>query len=143
MISIRVFHAHPDRSFRSREAVRIARNVLKGEGVESADLNVVFTGDKEMLKLNGKYLKHRRQTDVISFSLGAGEEVPRVEGEVYVNLDQAKRQKKAYRVTLTNEVSRLVVHGVLHLSGYEDRTRGERKKMTEMENYYLSKLRRE
>ncbi len=140
MIRVRVFNAHP--RFRERCAVisRYARSVLRSEGSPEADVNIVFVGDRTMLRLNGTFLRHFYQTDVISFPLS--EPTGGLEGEIYVNLDQARRQARQYRATISSEVARLVVHGVLHLAGYRDRSASDRKNMRAMENRYLERLRR-
>jgi rRNA maturation RNase YbeY len=63
-----------------------------------------------------------------------------VDAEIYINLDSAKMQSKKYNVTFYEEVRRLLIHGTLHLLGYNDLTVRQRKQMTEKEDYYLSKL---
>lgn len=88
-----------------------------------------------MIALNSTYLRHRYTTDVLSFSLN--EHANALDGEVYVNLDQARRQAKEYSVSEREERKRLVVHGVLHLTGYEDTTVKQREEMHQHENIYL------
>jgi probable rRNA maturation factor len=137
MIAVRVFNAHPKRRIKRAETLRLARLVLYGERRRSADVNIVFVNDREMLKLNTTYLRHRYPTDVLSFLLGDDSRGRRVDGEVYVNLDQAKLQASEYNVTISNEVARLVIHGVLHLIGYGDDTKVNKRQMTARENLYL------
>ena len=92
-----------------------------------------------MINLNGRFLHHWYSTDVLSFPV---EEIGKrsVEGEIYVNLDQARRQAREYDVSIRNEVGRLVIHGILHLLGYDDKRKDERLKMTMRENVYLDRL---
>ncbi len=90
-----------------------------------------------MKNMNKRYLRHNRITDVITFPLGAGRGV---EGEVYVNLDQARRQARAYGVPFHAEVKRLVVHGTLHLLGYRDSTPSLKTRMSRREDHYLARL---
>ena len=136
MIRVRVFNAHPRRKVNIKETVSLVRRVLKNEGTHDAELNIVFINDKRMIEMNGRYLDHWYTTDVLSFSL-TDEGNEKNEGEVYINLDQARRQAKHYNVAIHNEVSRLVTHGILHLVGYRDNTRHEKKRMTEREDLYL------
>jgi rRNA maturation RNase YbeY len=99
---------------------------------------VVFTDDKVITKLNKEFLKHHYTTDVLSFGL-SDESESKLEGEVYVNVQQAKRQASEFGVSLLNEVGRLVVHGTLHLLGYNDDTPKKKSRMTKRENFYLGK----
>ncbi len=137
MIRIKVFNAHPRCRVRIKETLSLVRHVLKNEGVRDAELNIVAINDRRMTTINGKYLHHRYATDVLSFPLSE-KKTKTLEGEVYINLDQARRQASEYNVAVRNEIARLVTHGVLHLVGYRDATNGERKRMTKRENHYLS-----
>ena len=139
MIRVESFNDHPRRRVRHAEVRRAARAVLKGEGTKDALLRLIFTGDAAMRKLNARWLGHRTTTDVISFPLG-DDGGGAVEGEVYVNLDQARRQAREYRVTDRSEIARLVIHGSLHLLGHDDATPALRKKMSGLEDRYLGRL---
>lgn len=136
MIRISVFNAHPRFRIQRNEIVRRARRVLRSEGHSRAEVSIVFTDDRRMLKLNATYLHHHYLTDVLSFPLSEQEE-ELLEGEVYVNLDQARRQAREYDQTMKDETMRLALHGVLHLVGYDDRTIAGRKIMRQLENKYL------
>lgn len=139
MMDIRSFNTH--RAFRIRHAeVRdLVRLVLRHERVRKAAVNVVFVDDARMTDLNRTYLKHSYTTDVLSFPLE--EPAPgSVEGEVYVNLDQASRQSREYRQTFAKEKRRLVVHGVLHLAGHSDATARLRSAMAAREDRCLAKF---
>ena len=116
----------------------IVRGVLRGETRKDADLNIVFIADGRMIRMNSTFLKHRNTTDVLSFPL-SGTNSRTIEGEIYVNLDQAQRQAKEYRVSIRNETARLVIHGVLHLVGYDDRSKRAKARMTRLEDNYLMK----
>ena len=98
----------------------------------------MFIEDEKMIELNSAYLEHHYTTDVLSFTLSERNE--RLEGEVYVNVAQAKRQAKEYSVSARNEIGRLVVHGVLHLLGYEDDTTKKKLRMSKREDFYLGNL---
>ena len=136
MIRIHVFNTHPTYTIRTSVFKELARRVFYGEGTRTAACNVVFVDDKRMVMLNTTYLKHRSPTDVLSFSLHDRED-DAVEGEVYVNVDQARRQSRLHRVTYKNELGRLVVHGVLHLLGYRDTTPRQQSRMTRRQEEYL------
>jgi probable rRNA maturation factor len=138
MIRVRVFNSHPRLREPGAAVSRFVRSVLRGEGGSSADVNIVFVGDRTMLSLNRTFLRHDYQTDVLSFPLSESSGV--LEGEVYVNLDQARRQAREYRATIRSEVSRLVAHGVLHLAGYDDGSHAQRRVMKEREDWYVGRL---
>jgi probable rRNA maturation factor len=136
---VRIFNAHPKYRRRHNETIRLVRSVLQGEKRANAEINVIFNDDKQMVKLNSSFLRHHYATDVISFPL-AEQNTPTIAGEVYVNIDQAQRQADDYHVSLSNELARLTIHGVLHLLQYDDRTERQRKHMTLLENRYLKFL---
>jgi probable rRNA maturation factor len=111
----------------------LVRFVLSREGISAAMVGVVFCGDKRMAELNERWLGHRGPTDVITFDLrteedrgGGSSRGPSVlEGEIYVDLSQAARQAPSFEASIDEEVRRLVIHGVLHLVGFEDAGRAE------------------
>ncbi len=133
-LSVDVFNVHPKRRPGRRDAVRYVRKALRSSGVERARVTVVFTDSRRLRKMNRQYLHHDHITDVISFPL---EEDPVLEGEVYVNLDRARSQAKEYSVSFRHEVARLVVHGTLHLIGFDDSTRREALRMRAEEDRVL------
>jgi len=90
--------------------------------------------DLEIRTVNRRFLRRDRPTDVIAFTYGE----PDCWGEVLINIDQAGRQAKDYGVSLTEEVGRLVVHGMLHIMGYNDSDESSKKNMNDMENHCLS-----
>ncbi len=131
---VQVFAEHPDGEAFVDETKRLVEYVLNKEE-RNAEIRVVYVQDEEIQALNKKYLQHDYVTDVISFPLD--EENGVVEGEVYVCIDQAKRQAEEHSVPVRREVSRLVIHGVLHIIGYDDATPAERSFMQQKEDEYL------
>jgi probable rRNA maturation factor len=111
--------------------------VLRNEGFARGEVSVVFTDDRLSRRINRRYLAHDRPTDVISFPLGTDEFI---EGELYVNIDKAARQARTWKVSTRNELVRLVVHGTLHLTGYDDRTARAAKRMKTVEDAYVQLL---
>jgi probable rRNA maturation factor len=117
---------------RSRVA-DIARNVLVAEGVREAMLSITFLGPRAMGALNRRHLGHRGATDVISFGFtGTGDRGPII-GDIYVAPDVARDNARRYAVGLREEIARLVVHGVLHVLGY-DHAEGEARVASPMWN---------
>ncbi len=141
MMDVRSFNVHRRRRVRHAEVRKLVRLVLRHERIRSAAVNVVFVDDAKMKDLNGTYLRHWYATDVLSFPLGERSPGP-LEGEVYVNLDQALRQSREYRATFAEEKRRLVIHGVLHLAGHDDGTAARRRAMASREDSYLARFAR-
>lgn len=137
MIEVQVSNARPGRRIRAGAVRRLVQAVMRKEGRRKGTVSVVFTGDLLSRRINRRFLAHDRPTDVLSFPLGEGKNI---EGEIYVNIDKAARQARTYRVTATNEVTRLIVHGVLHLLGYDDRRSTPARRMKEREDRYVEML---
>ncbi len=100
-------------------------------------LNVVIVGDRKMAYLHRQFLGLSGTTDVLTFDL-TGREDPALDGEIYICLDQAKRQARYYGVALNEELARLAVHGVLHLAGFRDQSLTQKRQMRWMEDQTLA-----
>lgn len=131
MQRVLVFNAH--RRYRVRKKL-VEKYVRRVVGKRKTNVSVVFVDSRYCKSINKKYLNHNYATDVISFTI---EQTPMLEGEVYINLDRAKQQAREYDVSFANEVGRLVIHGALHLIGYEDQIESERKKMKTVEDKHV------
>lgn len=124
---------------RIRDVQRIAETVLAGEKSEHhGELNIVFLNNTEIRKMNAQFLGKDRVTDVIAFPLF--DEEDDIWGELYIGQERAAEQAVEYNVTYEEELSRLVIHGMLHLLGYEDGDESGKRRMHEKENAYLQKL---
>ena len=111
-------------------------NVIEYEDNRIGNINIILCNDDFLFRLNQQYLQHNTYTDIITFDLS--EEAESVEGDIYISLDRAKENAKKFNQTLDSELSRLMVHGLLHLMGYTDKTKVQKKMMTEKEDFYLS-----
>lgn len=136
---IDVAHQHLVRRFPRKETTRVVSAVLRKEGGPRWDVSVVFTDDRHMRRINKTFLGHDTVTDVIAFSL---QDTMEVDAEVYVNLDQAARQALQEEVSFAEEVRRLLIHGTLHILGYRDATKTDRRSMRKREDQYLGLLRK-
>ena len=134
---IGVVNNHPRLRFSHRETQRTVGTVLQGERSSGMAISVIFVDNRFIRRVNRKFLDHDAVTDVISFPFRDG---MGPDAEVYVNLDRARSQAKDYRVTYTEEVRRLLIHGTLHLFGYTDATKRNRVKMRKREDLYLTRL---
>ena len=112
-------------------------SISKNEGKEIESLSFLFVGDEEMLKYNKKYLQHESYTDVITFDSSVDK---RIAGDIIISLERVKDNAKFYQVSYNYELQRVMVHGLLHLLGYNDKNKEEKKIIRKKENYYLDNI---
>ena len=120
----------------SSHAEKIVKETFNFKNILNYDISLVFASDEYLSELKEKYFKMNQYTDVIAFRLneyGA----PFVEGEVYISLARAKENAKIFNEPYSREVSRLIIHGCLHLIGLKDKTHIEKENMTNNENAIL------
>jgi probable rRNA maturation factor len=119
---------------------RIIRNWIiqtaENEDYKVGILNYILTNDDILLQLNKEYLRQFTLTDIITFDLS--ESTKLISGDIYISVDRARENAKEFKDSLSNEIKRLMIHGVLHLMGYKDKSRAEREQMRAKEEYYLS-----
>ena len=101
-----------------------------------AKISFIFCDDEYLSKLNLQYFNKNELTDVISFSLSENKS-NNLEGEVYISLDRALENSISYLQAYNKEVMRLIIHGCLHLIGFDDETEDEKEKMTLIEDKFL------
>jgi probable rRNA maturation factor len=125
---------HPRTRLAKVPLVELAEWVLAGED-RRGELSITLVDDPTIAQLNAAYHHRKGPTDVLSFSLEEGGE--EVWGDIYISLDTARQQAAEYGHTLTEEVHLLVVHGVLHLCGFDDQEEPHRREMRAREAKYL------
>lgn len=99
--------------------VAIARAVLHAERARNARLSITFVSTRRIASLNWKHLRHRAATDVISFGLASDVRGAPVTGDIYIAPEVARRNAAAHAVAIGEELTRLVIHGVLHVLGFD------------------------
>ena len=109
---------------------------ISEEDCKEGEINYIFCSDDYLLKLNLDFLKHDTLTDIISFDYSVGKEL---HGDIYISVERVKENAKDFNETFTDEIARVIIHGVLHFCGYKDKTNDEEQLMRSKENYYLSK----
>ena len=112
-------------------------SISKNEGKDIGSLNFLFIDDKEMLKYNKKYLQHESYTDIITFDNSLNNKIA---GDIVISLERVNENAKYYRVSYNYELERVMAHGLLHLLGYNDKNKEEKKIIRKKENYYLKNL---
>ncbi len=120
-------------------ATKLLTEVLSAENVSSADCTIVFTDDNYLSELKKQFFDLNQLTDVIAFRLNDYSE-KEVEGEIYISLPRARENANQYSEPYGREVARLIIHGGLHLLGYDDQTDSERAVMRALEEKYLKKF---
>jgi len=110
-------------------------NVIEKEGKKLKFVNFMFCDDKEMVEKNINYLNHMTYTDILTFDYT---ENNIISGDIIISIDRIKENAKTYNVTFKKELTRVIIHGILHLIGYKDKSKKEKKIMREKEDFYLS-----
>ena len=105
------------------------------EGIEDALVNVIITNDSKLNELKIKYFSENVFTDVIAFNYNESNE--NLVGDIFISLDRVEENSLKYSDSLDSELMRVLIHGALHLIGYEDNDEENKKIMTNKENYYL------
>lgn len=108
---------------------------LDSEGKELGELNYIFCDDDFLHKINVKTLKHNTLTDIISFDYTQGIVVS---GDIYISYERVKENSENLNLLFKDELHRVMIHGVLHYCGYKDKLEGDKLRMREKEDYYLS-----
>ena len=115
---------------------KILKTVLENHGNDDGTITVILGQDELLRSLKKQFFKKNQYTDVIAFRLNDYKEKV-VEGEVYISIPRARENAKTFGEPFEREISRLLIHGVLHLLGYEDDTKKSKMVMTSLENKYL------
>jgi rRNA maturation RNase YbeY len=137
-ILINNFHKLHKPSISNATIRKIIFGVLHNENCRLDFLFINFVSDKDIRKINKKYLKHDYPTDIIVFPYNSTPES--LEAEFIISLDRVRANALRYRCSLRNELARVIVHGCLHLSGYNDKSSRQKELIRSMENFYLSNI---
>lgn len=113
-------------------------SVIEEEKITAESINYIFCSDKYLLEINLKFLNRDTLTDVISFNYNEINEP--IQGDIYISIERIKENSLILGQPFKNEIYRIMIHGLLHLIGYEDTKPEEKLLMTKKEDYYLSKL---
>ncbi|MFY1048147.1 rRNA maturation RNase YbeY [Chryseobacterium sp. GP-SGM7] len=112
--------------------------IILSERKKLGEINYIFCNDDYLLKVNQDYLQHDYYTDIITFDYVKGKTIS---GEIFVSLQRISDNASTLSKDYEEELRRVLAHGVLHLSGYKDKTEEEEKLMRSKEDFYLAKYR--
>lgn len=104
---------------------------------KEGDINYIFCLDDYLHQLNVDFLNHDTLTDVIGFDYSVGKEL---HGDIYISIERVEENAKDFNVSFNEELARVIIHGVLHFCGYNDKSQLDAKEMRFKEDYYLSKF---
>lgn len=110
--------------------------IIQKENKELGEINYVFMSDDDLIKTNIEFLDHHTYTDIITFDYCEGE---LINSDIFISVDRVKENATKFNTTFENELHRVMIHGVLHLCGYKDKTKKDAALMREKENSSLSK----
>ncbi|MCX6300921.1 MAG: rRNA maturation RNase YbeY [Bacteroidia bacterium] len=139
-MKIRIFYDNINYRIKgSRKVLKFIEKVIRREKKTPGDLSFIITNDKELLKINKKFLGRDTLTDVIAFDYSDRD---RINGEIYISIETVNRNSLNYKVSLREEVFRVLVHGTLHLCGYKDDNMKEKMKIAKKEDFWIAEFKR-
>ena len=122
------------KQFKKRQTTQWIKEFILGNGKKTGEITYVFCDDAFILELNRHYLQHTYYTDIITFDYSAGD---KLSGDIIISLETVQSNAEKYKTDFANELRRVIIHGILHLCGYKDKTRAEKRIMREKENESL------
>ena len=131
---------HAETSFKLAKSKNIAKWIehsILSEKKELGEINFIFCDDDYLLKMNQTYLQHNTFTDVITFDYVEGKVIA---GDIFISIERVKENAEKENTTFNMELSRVMIHGILHLIGYKDKTAAEAKQIRAKEDFYLTLL---
>lgn len=127
----------PFPKLKRRETSGWIKKVILNEGKSLGDISFIFCSDEYLLDVNRKYLEHDYYTDIITFDYVEGKVIS---GDIFISVDRVGENAQIFSKTFANELNRILIHGVLHLLGYKDKSNEEKEAMTQKEDFYLNVL---
>ncbi len=111
------------------------KSVIHAEQRKPGEVNIIFCSDAHLITINREYLHHDDYTDIITFDYC---ENKKVIGDIFISIERIRENAEKFKVSFTNELHRVMIHGVLHLCGYKDKSPEDKKRMTQKEDEALA-----
>lgn len=135
--SIHFFNEETSYSLKNKRAIKAwVASAIAHEGYVLQELNFILCSDEYLLRMNQDYLNHDTYTDVITFD--NSETLKTIVGDIFISIDRIKDNAKSMKVSVAEELCRVMIHGTLHLLGYKDKGKGAKTLMTAKEDQYLA-----
>lgn len=125
---------------KKREIKSWIKRVIETENQKVGQVDIIFCSDEYLLEMNTKYLNHNYLTDIITF--GLSEDPKKISGDLFISIERVEENSQTYNTTFDEELRRVIVHGVLHLIGYDDKQKSDKQVMTGKEDIYLSEFKK-
>jgi len=113
------------------------KNSITDHFKKPGDINIIFCSDNYLLNINNQYLNHNYYTDVITFNYNNKN---KINGDIFISVDTVKQNSITFNSNFNNEILRVIIHGILHLINYNDKTKKEQILMRKKEDELLSKI---
>ena len=134
-------HSNPEYDTPNRKICKsIIRYIFDNEKITLYQVNIIFTSDIFVSDLKKRFFLKDQWTDVIAFPLHSNKK-EKIEGEIYISMPTAKENADKFNKAYENELARLIIHGVLHLLDYSDKSFKEKQNMSKMEENILKEIR--
>jgi len=122
---------------KKRNSTKWIKETILSEGKRVGDISFIFCSDNYLLEVNKTYLDHDYFTDIITFDYVEGSVI---NGDIFISVDRVLDNSVEFKTTFEDELNRILIHGILHLLGYKDKSKKDKLLMTEKEDYYLKLL---
>ena len=123
-------------SLKKTNVTRWIKDIATGYNKKTGDIAFIFCSDERILEVNKQYLEHDYYTDIITFDYTEGDSIS---GDIFISIDTVKSNAEEFGATFENELHRIIIHGILHLCGQDDKTSELRAEMSKKENLALEK----
>jgi probable rRNA maturation factor len=137
-LAIRFFLHHVNYRIAGKKEIKTCvSDILADHNKKIGDINIILTSDRYLLEINKKYLKRNYLTDIITFDFSEKENLS---GDLFISIERIKENAGLFDVSTKLELLRIIIHGILHLAGYSDKTKMKKTEMTAAEDLYLKSI---
>lgn len=128
-----------DTSYKLKNKLKLKswiKDTIVAEGYKLDELNYILCSDEYLLQINQQYLNHDTYTDIVTFDNSDQEQI--IIGDIFISVERTQENAVKFNVSPDTELHRVIIHGVLHLMGYKDKSAADKKLMTQKEDFYLT-----